>query len=72
MSVTIVIIDCAKIKSANDLHDAFDRIFGFPEYYGRNMDAWIDCMSCIDDPDAGQRTAGMGFLRREPTRLVVS
>lgn len=21
--------------------------FGFPEFYGRNMNAWIDCMSCL-------------------------
>jgi RNAse (barnase) inhibitor barstar len=22
--------------------------FGFPDFYGRNMDAWIDCMTDID------------------------
>ena len=26
-------------------HDYFQKTFGFPGYYGRNMDAWNDCMS---------------------------
>lgn len=21
-------------------------------FYGRNMNAWIDCMTCLDEPDA--------------------
>jgi hypothetical protein len=25
----------------------------FPDYYGRNMDAWIDCMTHIDDRGIG-------------------
>ena len=25
--------------------------FGFPDFYGRNMDAWIDCMSDLDRPN---------------------
>lgn len=25
---------------------------GFPDFYGRNMDVWIACVSYIDDPDA--------------------
>ena len=26
---------------------------GFPDFYGKNMNAWIDCMCDVDDPDAG-------------------
>lgn len=26
-------------------HDFFADTFDFPHYYGRNMDAWNDCMS---------------------------
>jgi RNAse (barnase) inhibitor barstar len=25
--------------------------FGFPDFYGRNMDAWVDCMSGVRDDD---------------------
>ncbi|MBB6612214.1 barstar family protein [Pontibacter sp. Tf4] len=25
-------------------HKEFKRVLGFPEYYGENMNAWIDCL----------------------------
>ncbi|MHB9089565.1 MAG: barstar family protein [Thermoleophilia bacterium] len=36
-------------------HDVFSRVFGLHDFYGRNMDvdAWIDCMTNLDDPGAG-------------------
>ncbi len=34
----------------------FAEVFGFPNFYGRNMDAWIDCMSYLDDPESGMTT----------------
>lgn len=30
-----------------NFHDYFESEFNFPGYYGRNMDAWNDCMSDI-------------------------
>src|SRR3569832_2556165 len=27
--------------------------FGFPDFYGNNMDAWIDCLSSLREPDSG-------------------
>ncbi len=53
MPVSFARIDCANIRDWESFHDEFDRVFAFPEYYGRNMDAWIDCMTSIDDPDDG-------------------
>ena len=26
-------------------HTVSAEVFGFPEFYGRNMNAWIDCLS---------------------------
>jgi hypothetical protein len=34
-------------------HSVCQRVFGFPALYGHNWDAWIDCMSYLDDPQAG-------------------
>ena len=48
-----VAIDGALIKDSGSFHAEFRRALGFPDFYGENMDAWIDCMSSIDDPDAG-------------------
>lgn len=33
------------LKDWEKFHDYFVKTFNFPDYYGRNMDAWNDCMS---------------------------
>ena|ERR1051326_5392708 len=38
-------IDGTKIVDWETFHDEFQRVMGLFEGYGRNMDAWIDCMS---------------------------
>ncbi len=48
----MVSIDCRKITDATTFHAVFAAAFGFPDFYGANMDAWVDCMSCVDDPEA--------------------
>ena len=37
-------------------HDVFQKVLGFPNFYGRNMDAWIDCMTSVDAPADGLTT----------------
>jgi RNAse (barnase) inhibitor barstar len=37
-------------------HSVFAETMGFPKFYGRNMDAWNDCMTCLDDAQAGMTT----------------
>ena len=44
----------AKVQTMNitdwdSFHSVFAETMGFPEFYGRNMDAWIDCMTGFDD-----------------------
>ena len=53
MAETVAKIDCARITDWPSFHDEFQRVLGFPLFYGRNLDAWIDCMSDVDDPEAG-------------------
>ena len=38
-------IDGAEITDWESFHKVFAEEFNFPDYYGRNMDAWNDCMS---------------------------
>jgi RNAse (barnase) inhibitor barstar len=47
----IVRIDTQLITDWASFHDVFARIFEFPDYYGRNMNAWIDCMTYLNDPE---------------------
>jgi RNAse (barnase) inhibitor barstar len=32
-------------------HAECQRAFGFPAFYGRNMEAWVDCMSSLRSDD---------------------
>lgn len=52
----VVNLDTSRITDWDTFHTVFAEAFGFPDFYGRNMDAWIDCMSFLDDPDAGMTT----------------
>jgi RNAse (barnase) inhibitor barstar len=38
-------IDGKRIIDWKSLHRVFAGAFGFPNYYGNNMNAWIDCMT---------------------------
>jgi RNAse (barnase) inhibitor barstar len=41
----IINIDASELANWESFHAYFKKAVGFPEYYGNNMDAWIDCMS---------------------------
>jgi RNAse (barnase) inhibitor barstar len=45
-------IDADEIDNWDKFHDYFFEEFSFPGYYGRNMNAWIDCMSDLT-PEEG-------------------
>ncbi len=47
----IVRLDMEQIQDWPSFHDVFARTLGFPDFYGRNMNAWIDCMTSLGDPD---------------------
>lgn len=51
-----VVIDTREINDSSTFHEVFKERMGFPEFYGRNMDAWIDCMGCDDSPEAAMST----------------
>jgi RNAse (barnase) inhibitor barstar len=50
--MVLVKVDTSRITDWNTFHDVFAEAFGFPAFYGRNMNAWIDCMRYLDDPAA--------------------
>jgi RNAse (barnase) inhibitor barstar len=33
------------ISDWQSLHEESRQAFGFPDFYGMNMDAWIDCLT---------------------------
>lgn len=48
-------IETKRIVDWPTFHQVFQEALGFPDFYGRNMDAWIDCLSCLGDGDGMTR-----------------
>ncbi len=53
--MAIARLDGSKILDWASFHDASARELGFPSFYGRNLDAWIDCLSYLDEGDGMSR-----------------
>ncbi len=51
MIVSKILLDCENIRDWPSFHEEFARVFGFPDFYGKNMNAWIDCLTSLDDSD---------------------
>lgn len=45
--------ECASWDSELAMHRAVAAELAFPDYYGENLDALNECMSCLDIPEAG-------------------
>ena len=64
MHTTLISIPTRQIVDWATFHDVFAEALGFPAFYGRNMNAWIDSMTDADDPETGmvQRAVQPGHL----------
>lgn len=49
MAVTVE-IDLGRVSDAASFHAEFGRVMGFPDFYGKNMNAWEDCMGDLSAP----------------------
>jgi Barstar (barnase inhibitor) len=45
-------LDGSRIHTWDDFYEDFATQLGFIEGYGRNMNAWMDCMSCLADAES--------------------
>jgi hypothetical protein len=54
----------AAIVDWASFHAESARSFGFPESYGKSMDAWVDCLSYLRDED------GMSMFRLAPKETL--
>jgi hypothetical protein len=53
MRTRVIPIPTQEITDWVSFHEVFKREIGFPDLYGCNMDAWIDCMTDLDAPKGG-------------------
>lgn len=64
--MTFVRMDMRLIQDWPSFHAQFAKTFGFPAFYGNNMNAWIDCMTSLDSPGDGMTT-----IHCKPPEVVV-
>lgn len=43
------ILDARAITDWDSFHTVSQRAFGFPDFYGRTLNAWHDCLTHLDD-----------------------
>jgi hypothetical protein len=46
-----VTLELATVSDWESFHDQCMEVFGFPSFYGRNMDAWANCLSGLTKGD---------------------
>ena len=49
----VITVPVHEIADWPTFHDVFKKALGFPDFYGRNMNAWIDCMTSVDAAEGG-------------------
>ena|SRR5688572_33005838 len=47
--MTTVQFPGCQVHDWHTFHEVSKEVFGFPTFYGMNMDAWIDCLTYLDD-----------------------
>lgn len=58
------IIDGKKLISWNSFHAEFKKTLNFPNYYGENMNAWIDCVEELTDERTLLQIENSSFLKK--------
>jgi RNAse (barnase) inhibitor barstar len=49
--MAVVHLNGETITDQKSFHSACKTAFGFPDFYGDNMDAWVDCLSYLRDEE---------------------
>ena len=47
--MTEIILDGSAVKNMDDVHNIFINALSLPSWYGRNLDALYDCLTCITE-----------------------
>ncbi|GAA1737356.1 barstar family protein [Aeromicrobium alkaliterrae] len=53
----LIVIDGTAMKSSEAAHEVLQKAFGFPDWYGRNWDAFSDCFEDFAGENVGKRVA---------------
>lgn len=53
MKVITLSIDFKEINDVTEFHNRVKQLFGFPDFYGNNFHALIDCLTSLRFPEEG-------------------
>ena len=53
--MALAFLNTEDIGDWDSFHKICKKIFGFPDFYGENMNAWIDCLSYLYEDDGMSR-----------------
>ncbi len=53
--MAVVRLNTEQITDWASFHQVCKEAFGFPDFYGANMNAWIDCLSSLTEDDGMTR-----------------
>ncbi|MAX78690.1 MAG: barnase inhibitor [Crocinitomicaceae bacterium] len=67
-----ITIRSQNITDWDSLHTVFAEAFNFPEYYGRNMDAWIDCIDEFTDETTVINMGDCRELRKKAPEIITA
>ena len=68
------ILDFSEVKTLVELHQYLKEIFALPDYYGNNMDALWDCLSCCYNETTTIELRNLDALRKrleQTTQIMV-
>ncbi len=63
-------IDGNKLTDWKSFHSEFKRELNFPDYYGKNMDAWIDCVDELTEQPTLLQIENGNFLKENNPELL--
>jgi ribonuclease inhibitor len=55
-------IELSGVTKNEEVHDRLAAGFGFPDYYGKNWDAFWDCVTTLDPMPKKIKIKGMKFM----------
>lgn len=62
-------VDFSQVKNLGEMHEALAKVFDFPDFYGKNVNALIDCWSSLRYPEDGM--TGITIAHDEAVLLEV-
>ena len=58
------ILNFSEVKTLLELHQYLKEVFSLPDYYGNNMDALWDCLSCCYNENTTIELRNLDVLRK--------